>query len=660
MSKDRLKWVYGNRLMLAIPMQIVTMTREGKVTEDYVPSEGAEISVVLNSMVRKYTYTPAVRGNLLVIDDNAALDIGTYNVTVLVTEPDGTKRRSHWNKVVEIYHDNAEVLDEFDDFPDYAEGQVIEGSVFIFAKGDEGSRDYNDLINKPDLSIYATEEWVEEQGYLTEHQDISGKVDMADLSDVAFNGDYDGLSNKPEIPSRTSDLTNDNKYIADEGDNFSSVIKGCGDTEDTTLATRIGVGCGAVNVNPRGVAIIANWEGSNASSIPTGTNDVRIATSLGKAYYNNSEIATVNDLSAHTSNTTVHVTSAEKTNWNAKQDELTVGTGIDITNNVISCTLDISGKADKTYSYSKSEADGKFATFTDLADYATTSSVYYALREKQDKLTAGAGIEIDTDTKVISSTIDISGKADKSELAAVATSGSYNDLTNKPTIPTVPTNVSAFTNDAGYLTSETDPTVPSWAKQSTKPSYTASEVGALPDTTVIPTKTSDLQNDSGFLTSYTETDPTVPAWAKQQTKPTYTAQEVGALPSNTVIPTKTSDLTNDSGFLTQHQDISGKENVMSVVAASGTTLSPFGGIYYRFDSAVGTLAITLPQINDTTRLHTIVLSFTTGSSPNVTFTTVDGKAISYFDGFSIDANTSYEINAIFNGVKWIVAYGIIS
>ena len=34
------------------------------------------------------------------------------------------------------------------------------------------------------------------------------------------------------------------------------------------------------------------------------------------------------------------------------------------------------------------------------------------------------------------------------------------------TLPTVPTNVSAFTNDAGYLTSytETDPTVPSWAK----------------------------------------------------------------------------------------------------------------------------------------------------------------------------------------------------
>ncbi len=75
-------------------------------------------------------------------------------------------------------------------------------------------------------------------------------------------------------------------------------------------------------------------------------------------------------------------------------------------------------------------------------------------------------------------------------------------IKNKPTIPTVPTNVSAFTNDAGYITgyTETDPTVPTWAKASTKPSYTASEVGALPDTTIIPTKTSDLTNDSNYIT----------------------------------------------------------------------------------------------------------------------------------------------------------------
>lgn len=61
-------------------------------------------------------------------------------------------------------------------------------------------------------------------------------------------------------------------------------------------------------------------------------------------------------------------------------------------------------------------------------------------------------------------------------------SGSYNDLTEKPTIPT---KTSELTNNSGFLTEETDPTVPAWAKESTKPTYTAAEVGALPDTTVI-------------------------------------------------------------------------------------------------------------------------------------------------------------------------------
>ena len=43
-------------------------------------------------------------------------------------------------------------------------------------------------------------------------------------------------------------------------------------------------------------------------------------------------------------------------------------------------------------------------------------------------------------------------KLGKNDVATVATSGSYNDLKDKPAIPTVPTKVSAFANDAGYLT----------------------------------------------------------------------------------------------------------------------------------------------------------------------------------------------------------------
>ena len=50
------------------------------------------------------------------------------------------------------------------------------------------SGSYNDLTDKPDLSIY-------------------------ELKSEAFSGDYDDLTNKPTIPTKTSDLTNDSGYI---------------------------------------------------------------------------------------------------------------------------------------------------------------------------------------------------------------------------------------------------------------------------------------------------------------------------------------------------------------------------------------------------------------------------------------------------------------
>ena len=68
---------------------------------------------------------------------------------------------------------------------------------------------------------------------------------------------------------------------------------------------------------------------------------------------------------------------------------------------------------------------------------------------------------------------------------------------------------------------------------------------ALIDTIAVPTKISELENDSGYLTSFTETDPTVPAWAKATNKPTYTASEVGAVPTSRKINGKalSSDIT---------------------------------------------------------------------------------------------------------------------
>lgn len=94
----------------------------------------------------------------------------------------------------------------------------------------------------------------------------------------------------------------------------------------------------------------------------------------------------------------------------------------------------------------------------------------------------------------------------------------------------VPSKTSELTNDSGFLTSAPVTSV-------------NGQTGAV--TVNVPTKTSDLTNDSGYITSAP-----VQSVNGQTGAVSLDASDVGALPDTTVIPSKTSDLTNDSGFIT--------------------------------------------------------------------------------------------------------------
>lgn len=101
--------------------------------------------------------------------------------------------------------------------------------------------------------------------------------------------------------------------------------------------------------------------------------------------------------------------------------------------------------------------------------------------------------------------------------------------------------------------------------------------------------------------------------------------------------------------------IANLESKMAIVAASGTALTASVDNYYNFASEVGTLAITLTTPSDTTHITKSVFMLTTGSTPAVTFAGESGVNVIAQDGFSIEASTTYEINAIYNGVAWVVA-----
>ena len=105
--------------------------------------------------------------------------------------------------------------------------------------------------------------------------------------------------------------------------------------------------------------------------------------------------------------------------------------------------------------------------------------------------------------------------------------------------------------------------------------------------------------------------------------------------------------------LKSHQSLAGKEDKMIVVTqSSGTTLTATVGNYYRFTYNVGTLDITLPTPTGS-NAQSVLFFMTTGASPDVTFTST-GNTIYKNDGFAIDATTTYEINALYNGGAWVI------
>ncbi len=127
--------------------------------------------------------------------------------------------------------------------------------------------------------------------------------------------------------------------------------------------------------------------------------------------------------------------------------------------------------------------------------------------------------------------------------AANSFSGSYNDLTDQPDIPQIPENVSAFNNDAGYITMDSIPEIPTVP---TNVSAFTNDAGYITMDSVpsIPTNVSYFTNDAGYVTEST------------LTTENYITQN-DLITNNYVteadIPTNVSAFNNDAGYITLSQ-----------------------------------------------------------------------------------------------------------
>lgn len=176
---------------------------------------------------------------------------------------------------------------------------------------------------------------------------------------------------------------------------------------------------------------------------------------------------------------------------------------------------------------------------------------FYAGTKVVNGITCYEFRQIDSDTP------DLSGYALQSSLSKVATSGSYNDLINKPTIPSMPTN---------YVTTDTNQTI-----SGTKTFTVAINVKQYNDQ-----KGVSLMNSSNGATQIgSSTRPTYiygssqPHWYKN-------GADQGTLALKSDLPTKTSQLTNDSNYVVKsyvESVVNGWETLKSSVSANTSDIS---------------------------------------------------------------------------------------
>ena len=149
-----------------------------------------------------------------------------------------------------------------------------------------------------------------------------------------------------------------------------------------------------------------------------------------------------------------------------------------------------------------------------------------------------------------------------------------------------------------------------------------------------------------------ETDPTVPSWAKQSSKPSYTAQEVGALPANTPL---FSGSYNDLSDKPTIPDVSGKADKVVVVDASTLPASLDPNKVYQLGTLSGSVTIppfTAVPAGDTEAKIWYFTFDTLATAPTITWP----AAVTGWVGGSaptINASKRYEVSVL-NGIGAIM------
>lgn len=335
----------------------------------------------------------------------------------------------------------------------------------------------------------------------------------------SFDGDYNSLTNKPTIPTKTSQLTNDSGFITD------AALTGYAKTTDIPTKTSqlendshyitaneapvqsVNTKTGAVQLNASDVGALPD-----TTVIPTKTSqldndsgfitDIPIAsaTQLGGVKVGAGLSVTENGVLSATGGGT-----ADAVEWNNVLDKPTTIAGYGITDAKIeNGTITLGDKTitpltsapvtsvnSKTGAVVLGASDvGAISTSNISQTLGTSTTKVPSEKAVSDALSAaGAGDMLKSTYDPTGSVATAGGipdyvEANGGKIDTIKVNGTAQTVTDKTVNITVPTKTSDITNDSGYLTSAP---VTSVNSKTGDVVLTANDVGALPADTVIPT-----------------------------------------------------------------------------------------------------------------------------------------------------------------------------
>lgn len=521
------------------------------------------------------------------------------------------------------------------------------------------SGSYSDLLNKPTIDTSLSTS----SSNATTNSSISTALNNTVLTDIDVNA----------TPSTTTVQLDGSK---------KNLYSGTTSTKNVVLPVASTTQAGVMNSSTFD-AVVANTNNLNAimngAVAITGLSPSASQSDLTTAWQNETGLTTlINRASIYdVTNDKVWTYYTNDTTWHAASNttQITVNT---FTN---SSEGTIKGSTNTGQVFAENDGTGSVNGWDTLSNNVSTnagniSSLQTAVAGKQNALTAGSNISISGDTISATDTtysagtglsltgttfaVNTSTIAQKSDiptqtseltnngsdgtstyveaddLATVATSGSYADLLNKPTIPTV--------NNAQLTIQKNGTTVKT---------FTANASSNVTANIIVPTKTSDLSNDSGFITGV--------AWGDVTGKPSFaTVATSGSYADLTNKPTIPAAQVNS--------DWNANSGVAQILNKPSLATVATSGSYADLSNKP-----TIPTVNDATltiqQNGTDVATFTANSSTNAT-ANITSPVITMTDtdpgeGSALAANNfvgvygtdpiilDYSTSEINTGAKWI-------